>query len=121
MKLANYLAGSKRFALIFLARTSLRIASRLLHVAFKGFRAGYLPLGVLRAASGTAGRLQRFSLLCWGTSTGRPRPSVRKAEDRKPLPQCLTQLLQAQVSDRARSRGRHSRIPTRSEMRLRRF
>jgi hypothetical protein len=121
MKLTNYLAGSKRFVLITLARISLRIADRLLRFSFRGFRAGYLPLGILRATSRTAGRLQRLSLRVWTASTGRPRLPDESSEARKPLPESLTQLLQQPVSGEAKSHAPRRPVPARSDMHLRRF
>lgn len=107
MQLAINIADTKHQALLFVARASLRVADRLLRSTFRGFRAGYLPLGLLRIASRIAEKLQRFSLRCWDLSREPSRSAAVDSEERKPLPKCLTRLLEAPAGKPTRMPVRH--------------
>ena len=107
MQLAINIADTKHQALLFVARASLRVADRLLRSSFKGFRAGYLPLGILRIATRIAENLRRFSLRCWDLSREPSRLAAEDSEERKPLPECLSRLLAAPAGKATRMPVRH--------------
>jgi hypothetical protein len=107
MQLAINIADTKHQALLFVARASLRVADRLLRSTFRGFRAGYLPLGILRIANRIAEKLRRLSLRCWDLSRGPSRLATVDSEERKPLPECLTRLLAAPPGKPTRMPARH--------------
>lgn len=107
MNFMKYLADWKQPSMLLLALASLRIAERSLHVAFKGFRAGYVPLGILRVTSYVTGTLRRLSLRCWDVSRSPPPRAAGDSERRKPLPECLTRLLKESSGATTHTAARH--------------